>query len=95
LVLKASFSSGVISNLTPGWVASNWRAILAHSDIIGSAFAMCHQLIVFPEPDSPPSPLHPARTVPAAAAVRPSSDRRLIRIGSVTVNSPFGAVAGT
>jgi hypothetical protein len=78
--LKASFSSGVISKVTPGCVASNWRAILAHSDIIGSVFAMCHHRIVFPEPDFPPSSPHPPRAMPAApAAVMPSSERRLSR----------------
>jgi hypothetical protein len=68
---------------------------LAHSDIIGSVLAMCHHRIFLLEPEPPSSSLHPARTVPAeAAAARPSTDLRLNRTESLTVNSPFGAVTG-
>jgi hypothetical protein len=57
---------------------------------------MCHHRIFLLEPEPPSSsPLHPARTAPAeAAAARPRTDLRLNRTESLTVNSPFGAVAG-
>src|SRR5882724_8946467 len=92
-VLNASFSSGVISNLTPGCAASNWCAMSAHFDSIGSVFAMCHHLIVLVDPDLPPEspPPHAPRSVaPAAAPARPNNDLRLIRVEVITFSYPFG-----
>src|SRR4051812_17304469 len=82
LVLNASFSSGVISNFTPGWAAEKRLAIAAHSESIGSVLAMCHQRIFPLDPDdfSSPSPQAPRTALMAPAPARPSTDRRPNRI---------------
>src|SRR5438477_6690009 len=97
LVLNASFSRGVISNLTPGCAAVNAFAMSAHLDIIGSVLAMCHHRMVFvalPEPDLPLPLLHAPRSVaPAPAPASPSNDLRSTRIDVIDEPSLQGGAS--
>ena len=93
LVLKASFSSGVILIVVPVFFACQSLASLAQTGFIGSPVEMCHQSIVLSaESEPPPPPQAESRAAPAPAPARPSTDRREKWAGVVIEPSLHGGV---